>query len=82
MQTHSLTPEQRHLARMIDHTLLKPEATEQAIAMLCSEACEYGFASVCIHPCFVRFAAQQLRGTQVSVCTVIGFPLGATMTEV
>jgi deoxyribose-phosphate aldolase len=66
------------LARMIDHTLLKPEATHQEIEKLCMEAKSYCFASVCINPSYVKLCAQLLRDTDVKVCTVIGFPLGAT----
>ncbi len=69
------------IARMIDHTLLKPEATRQQVEELCGEAKQYGFASVCINPGFVKLCAQLLRDTSVKVCTVIGFPLGATSTE-
>jgi deoxyribose-phosphate aldolase len=65
------------VARLIDHTLLKPEATEGDIARLCSQAREYAFASVCVNPFWVRFAADALAGSPVRVCTVIGFPLGA-----
>lgn len=74
------TPE--GLARYIDHTLLKPEATPQDIARLCHEAREYGFAAVCVNPLFVAQAADALAGTEVAVCTVVGFPLGATPTVV
>jgi deoxyribose-phosphate aldolase len=66
------------LARMIDHTLLKPEATLREIEDLCSEAKHYGFASVCINPAYVKLCADLLRNSDVKVCTVIGFPLGAT----
>jgi deoxyribose-phosphate aldolase len=66
------------LARMIDHTLLKPDATQQEIEKLCLEAKQYGFASVCVNPSNVKFCAALLRDTDVKVCTVIGFPLGAT----
>jgi deoxyribose-phosphate aldolase len=66
------------LARMIDHTLLKPEATKQEVEKLCAEAKQYRFASVCINPSYVKICAQLLRETDVKVCTVIGFPLGAT----
>jgi deoxyribose-phosphate aldolase len=66
------------LARMIDHTLLKPEATMQEIENLCAEAKHYGFASVCINPAYVKLCADVLRNSNVKVCTVIGFPLGAT----
>ncbi|TAK50670.1 MAG: deoxyribose-phosphate aldolase [Bacteroidetes bacterium] len=68
------------LARMIDHTLLKPEATKEEVTKLCNEAKKYNFASVCINPSYVRLCAQILRDTAVKVCTVIGFPLGATST--
>lgn len=70
------------LARMIDHTLLKPEATQTQVEQLCAEARQYHFASVCVNPAYVSLAAQQLRGSDVVVCTVVGFPLGATLTAV
>jgi deoxyribose-phosphate aldolase len=70
------------LARYIDHTLLKPDATAVEIDRLCAEAAEYHFASVCINPTWVRRAAANLRGTDVVVCTVIGFPFGATSPEI
>ena len=70
------------IARMIDHTILKAEATEKEVLKLCKEAVEYNFASVCINPSMVPVAATALEGTDVEVCTVIGFPLGATTTEV
>lgn len=66
--------------RFIDHTLLKPDATRQAIVQLCSEARQHNFYSVCVNPGYVPLAAQQLEGSQVQVCTVVGFPLGATST--
>ncbi|MEA4884136.1 MAG: deoxyribose-phosphate aldolase [Clostridia bacterium] len=66
------------LAAMIDHTLLKPDATESQVKKLCEEALEYGFASVCVNPTNVAQCAAMLRGSRVKVCTVIGFPLGAT----
>jgi deoxyribose-phosphate aldolase len=66
----------------IDHTLLKPEADYEQITALCEEAAQYHFASVCINPVYVPLAARLLRDTNVAVCTVIGFPLGATSTEV
>lgn len=65
------------VAALIDHTLLKPEATQQDIVRVCEEARAFQFASVCINPCWVSFAAEALAGTGVHVCTVIGFPLGA-----
>ena len=66
------------LARMIDHTLLKPDATQKEIEKLCTEAKQYGFASVCVNPSHVILCAKLLHDTDVKVCTVIGFPLGAT----
>ncbi len=69
-------------ASLIDHTLLKPEASESDIKKLCSEAVQYGFASVCVNPAWVKKAAEFLRGSDVPVCTVIGFPLGATISDV
>ena len=69
-------------AKLIDHTLLKPEATDEDIKRLCEEAARYGFASVCVNPTWVRAAACSLHGTGVPVCTVIGFPLGATLSDV
>ena len=71
----------KNVAGMIDHTLLKADATEAQIAKLCQEAKEYGFASVCVNPGYVPEAAEALKGTDVRVCTVIGFPLGATSSE-
>lgn len=71
-----------NVAQMIDHTLLKPGATKEQIAKLLMEAKEYKFASVCVNPCWVALAAQELVGTSVKVCTVIGFPLGASTTAV
>ena len=70
------------LARLIDHTLLKPDASREDIRKLCQEAVHFGFASVCINPWNVPLAAELVRGTKVKVCTVIGFPLGATLTHV
>ena len=72
----------QELAKYVDHTNLKPEATRSDIAALCAEAKEYGFASVCVNPCHVAFAARLLEGTDVAVCCVIGFPLGACTTTV
>ncbi|MFD2673464.1 deoxyribose-phosphate aldolase [Marinicrinis sediminis] len=69
-------------ADQIDHTLLKPDATREQVMKLIEEAREHGFASVCVNPRWVETAARQLKGTAVKVCTVIGFPLGATLTEV
>ncbi|EGO6696019.1 deoxyribose-phosphate aldolase [Enterococcus faecalis] len=70
------------LNRMIDHTILKPEATEAAVQKIIDEAKEYNFFSVCINPCWVAFVSEQLADTDVAVCTVIGFPLGANTPEV
>ncbi len=69
------------VAKTIDHTLLKAEATQMQVEQLCQEAAEYSFASVCINPTWVPLSYKLLRGTDVMVCTVIGFPLGATTTE-
>ncbi len=69
-------------ASLIDHTLLKPEASESDIKKLCNEAVQFGFASVCVNPFWVKKAAEFLRGSNVPVCTVIGFPLGATLSDV
>ncbi|KIL46045.1 deoxyribose-phosphate aldolase [Jeotgalibacillus campisalis] len=70
-----------NIAKMIDHTLLKPEATKEQITVLCEEASEYGFMSVCVNPAWVRLSNEILHKTDVKVCTVIGFPLGASATE-
>lgn len=67
--------------RLIDHTLLKPDATKEEIKKLCQEAAQYDFASVCVNPSWVSYCKEQLNGTRVNVCTVIGFPLGATSTQ-
>ncbi|MFJ7677408.1 deoxyribose-phosphate aldolase [Peribacillus sp. NPDC097198] len=69
-------------AKLIDHTLLKADATEKEIVRLAEEAKEYGFASVCVNPQWVSLAAKELKGSDVKVCTVIGFPLGASTTAV
>lgn len=71
-------PQSDDLAGMIDHTLLKPDANQAEIAQLCYEAKTYHFASVCINPAHVKLAAQLLKDSDVKVCTVVGFPLGAT----
>lgn len=70
------------LARYIDHTLLKPDAAREQILKLCREAVEHRFASVCVNPCWVPLCAEALQGSGVKVCTVIGFPLGATLSTV
>ncbi len=69
------------MASMIDHTILKASATEEMIEALCQEAIKYNFASVCINPVFVKLAAKKLSHSNVKVCTVIGFPLGANSPE-
>lgn len=71
-----------NVAKLIDHTLLKPAATAADIVKLAEEAKQYGFASVCVNPDWVALAAKTLQGSDVKVCTVIGFPLGATTTAV
>jgi deoxyribose-phosphate aldolase len=77
---YQLSPEQ--VARLIDHTLLKPEASRSQIEQLCDEAVRYQFASVCVNPGYVRLCAERLDGERdVAVCTVVGFPLGATTPE-
>jgi deoxyribose-phosphate aldolase len=76
------TASARDWSGFIDHTLLKPEASESDIRRLCEEAAQYKFASVCVNPSWVRSAACNLRGTDVPVCTVVGFPLGATLGDV
>ncbi|WP_025116599.1 deoxyribose-phosphate aldolase [Lysinibacillus fusiformis] len=68
-------------AKLIDHTLLSPNTTEKEIIQLCQEARQYGFASVCVNPTWVSLAAELLRESDVNICTVIGFPLGANTTE-
>jgi deoxyribose-phosphate aldolase len=80
--TIGVIPQNIDLAKMIDHTLLKPDATQEQIAQLCFEARKHGFASVCINPTWVELCAKLLEGSSVKVCTVIGFPLGATSLEV
>lgn len=79
--TLGVIPQDMNLAKLIDHTLLKPDATQQEIAQLCFEARKHGFASVCVNPTWVPLCAQLLKGSTVKVCTVIGFPLGATSSE-
>jgi deoxyribose-phosphate aldolase len=70
------------LARYIDHTILKPNATEEQVRKLCAEALEFNFRSVCINPTWVSLAASLLRGSEVLTCTVVGFPLGANEPEI
>jgi deoxyribose-phosphate aldolase len=78
----TMRPTESEIARLVDHTLLKPDATQNEIAKLCAEALQYHFASVCVNPWNVGQAAEILRGSDVKVCTVVGFPLGATLPEV
>lgn len=70
------------LAKYIDHTVLKAQTTEGEVKKVCEEAKEYGFFSVCINPSYIEFAKEQLKGSDVKICTVIGFPLGANTSEV
>ena len=70
-----------NLAKYVDHTLLKPDATREQVKTLCEEAAEYDFASVCVNPFWVSYAAEILADAKAKVCTVIGFPLGANTTE-
>ncbi len=79
--TLGVIPQDMNLAKYIDHTLLKPDATQQEVAQLCFEARKYGFASVCVNPTWVSLCAELLKGSSAKVCTVIGFPLGATSSE-
>lgn len=74
--------EHKDIYKMIDHTLLKQDATSEEIKKLCKEALEYNFASVCVNPTNVGLAAKILNGSLVKVCTVIGFPLGANTTKI
>lgn len=70
-----------NINRLIDHTLLKPDATQEEIEKLCAEAKKYHFMSVCVNPCNVELCAKLLKGSDVKVCTVIGFPLGANISK-
>ena len=72
----------REFAKTVDHTLLKPDATEEQIVTLCDEAARYHFAAVCIPPCYVPLASRELRGADVKVATVVSFPFGADATAV
>jgi deoxyribose-phosphate aldolase len=80
--TAPVTLDARSVAHMIDHTLLRPEATRDQVLVLCDEAAHHGFAAVCVNPSFVALAASRLAGTRVKVATVVGFPLGAMLTTV
>lgn len=71
-----------NLAGYIDHTILKPEATKQDVLKLCTEAKQYGFASVCVNAYYTKLVADALKGSNVKTCVVVGFPLGATFTEI
>ncbi len=79
--TSERIPFDTSLASVIDHTLLLPEATQRQIERLCDEALAYGFAAVCVNPSHVGMCAKRLSGSRVKVCTVIGFPLGATSSQ-
>ena len=70
--------ELKSIAKMIDHTILKADATYEQVKQVCSEAIQYGFAAVCVNPGFVSLVAQELKGSTVVTCSVVGFPLGAT----
>lgn len=74
--------DKQQLASMIDHTILKADANKGSVEEICKEALEHKFASVCINPTNIELAASMLKGSEVKVCTVIGFPLGANTTEV
>ncbi len=80
--TLGIMPTDGSIAHMIDHTVLKPDATQDQIAQLCYEARKHSFASVCVNPANVKLCSELLQGSAVPVCTVVGFPLGATPTEV
>ncbi len=71
-----------NIASYIDHTLLKPEASEADVLQVCAEAAEYGFKSVCVNPVWVKTVKKALKGSGVLTCSVVGFPLGATPTDV
>lgn len=71
-----------NLAKYIDHTILKPETTKEEVVKVCSEAKEHGFFSVCVNPYYVSLVKEELKGSDVKVCSVIGFPLGASVTSV
>jgi len=79
---HAVASATGNVASLIDHTLLKPDATRQDIERLCQEAAEFKFATVCVNPAWVALCARLLKGTSVGVCSVVGFPLGATISDV
>ena len=68
-------------SKYFDHTILSANLTKNEIIKLCNEAKEYNFASVCVNPCYVKLCYEQLRNTDVNICTVVGFPLGSMTTE-
>ena len=72
----------KNIAKYIDHTLLKPDATTTQVKKICDEAKEYGFASVCVNPTHISFVAKELSGSDVKACVVVGFPLGANTSEI
>lgn len=72
----------KDMAKMLDHTILKPDATIQEVKKKCEEAKEYDFVSVCVNPCYVPLATKLLKDSSVKVCTVVSFPLGGSITEV
>ncbi len=74
--------ERKRLAGMIDHTMLKPDATPDQVRKACAEAVEHGFCAVCVNPVYARLVAELVAGSKVRVCSTIGFPLGASITEV
>lgn len=79
--TLGMAPTDGRVAHMIDHTLLKPDATQEEVAQLCYEARKYKFASVCVNPTYVKLCTDLLKDSGVEVCVVVGFPLGATPTD-
>ncbi|MFC1521273.1 deoxyribose-phosphate aldolase [Elusimicrobiota bacterium] len=72
----------KDIAKTIDHTILKPNATRDEVKKLCEEAKKYHFASVCVNPCHVKLCSEMLRGTEVLVCSVVGFPFGTSTPEI
>tara|TARA_Y100000588_G_scaffold394609_1_gene516027 strand:+ start:5364 stop:6269 length:906 start_codon:yes stop_codon:yes gene_type:complete len=76
------SPSEAGVANLIDHTLLRPDATERDVRKICAEARHHGFAAVCVNPGWVSLVARELRGSSVKTCTVVGFPQGATLTPV
>ncbi len=78
----TMSDEAANIASYIDHTLLKPEASEAEILSVCAEAAEYRFKSVCVNPVWVKTVKKALKGTEVLTCSVVGFPLGATPSDV